>query len=74
MDRSNESVVSIRNVKHVNGGRYRCEVSGEAPDFETDFTEANMTVIGSLQSAFIIQQNLNLIDIARFAAAGSHHR
>lgn len=49
MDRSNESVVSIRNVKHTNGGRYRCEVSGEAPDFETDFIEANMTVIGSLE-------------------------
>jgi len=54
MDRSNESVVSIRNVKHVNGGRYRCEVSGEAPDFETDFTEANMTVIDLPQQGPII--------------------
>lgn len=54
MDRSNESVVTIRNIKHANSGRYRCEVSGEAPDFETDFTEANMTVIDLPQQGPII--------------------
>ena len=46
MQASNESVVSIRNAKHANAGTYRCEVSGEAPDFETDYREANMSIIG----------------------------
>ena len=43
---SNESMVSIRDVKRANTGTYRCEVSAEAPDFETDYREANMSVIG----------------------------
>jgi len=42
---SNESMVSIRDVKRANTGTYRCEVSAEAPDFETDYREANMSVI-----------------------------
>jgi len=42
---SNESVVTLRNVKHSNTGKYRCEVSGEAPDFETDYREAHMSVV-----------------------------
>lgn len=47
MMNSNESLVSIRDVKRANTGTYRCEVSGEAPDFETDYREANMSVIGN---------------------------
>ena len=46
MQHSNESVVSLRSVTHASAGTFRCEVSGEAPDFETDYREANMSVIG----------------------------
>ena len=47
MVNSNESMVTVRDVKRANSGTYRCEVSGEAPDFETDYREANMSVVGN---------------------------
>jgi len=45
MANSNESMVSIDNVQPANAGTYRCEVSGEAPEFKSDYREANMSVI-----------------------------
>lgn len=52
MGRSNESVVTIRNAQSSNTGKYRCEVSGEAPDFETDYREAHMSVVG-IKNSFL---------------------
>jgi hypothetical protein len=46
LSKSNETQVVLRNIQHSNNGTYRCEVSAEAPYFETDFKEANMSVIG----------------------------
>jgi len=54
MGNSNESVVTIRNVKSSNTGKYRCEVSGEAPDFETDYREAHMSVVDLPESGPVI--------------------
>ena len=54
MGNSNESVVTIRNVKSSNTGKYRCEVSGEAPDFETDYREAHMSVVGMKNFSFSV--------------------
>ena len=64
MDHSNESVVTIRNVKSRNTGKYRCEVSGEAPDFETDYREAHMSVVGIKNSSFNSCSTPKLVELA----------
>ena len=46
MDYSNDSHIMLRNVQYSNAGSYKCEVSGDEPIYETDYKEANMTVIG----------------------------
>ena len=38
--------VRIRNVTMSAGGKYRCEISGEAPKFKTSFATADMMVVG----------------------------
>ena len=35
-----------RQVDYSSSGAYRCEVSTEAPDFETALQSKNMTVVG----------------------------
>ncbi|XP_013792875.2 uncharacterized protein LOC106476794, partial [Limulus polyphemus] len=42
--RSNKDVVYIQDVQMSTGGRYRCEVSADAPSFRTVSTEKVMTV------------------------------
>ena len=54
MANSNESMVSIDNVQPANAGTYRCEVSGEAPEFKSDYREANMSVIGNFHHKIIV--------------------
>ncbi|EFX76190.1 hypothetical protein DAPPUDRAFT_55430 [Daphnia pulex] len=55
IQRSNLSTVYLRNIQRSNAGTYRCEVSCEGPHFETDFREANMSVIDlPLQGPIII--------------------
>lgn len=40
--------VLLRNVTLAAEGVYKCEISTEAPYFDTDYREANLTVIGKL--------------------------
>ncbi|XP_050716659.1 uncharacterized protein LOC126998713 [Eriocheir sinensis] len=42
---SHRGRVRIRNVTVSAGGKYRCEISGEAPKFKTSFATADMTVV-----------------------------
>ncbi|EGI69889.1 hypothetical protein G5I_01432 [Acromyrmex echinatior] len=44
-DESTESSVVLNNVNLTSSGRYRCEVSGEAPAFETVSDHGDMTVV-----------------------------
>ncbi|TGZ47743.1 Uncharacterized protein DBV15_07478 [Temnothorax longispinosus] len=46
-DESTESSVVLNNVNLTSSGRYRCEVSGEAPAFETVSDHGDMTVVGN---------------------------
>lgn len=48
MHNSNESVVVLSSVQLSTTGMYRCEVSGEAPYFETVTDRQHMTVVGKL--------------------------
>lgn len=38
--------MELRRVSHESTGRYRCEVSAEAPAFHTVSNHADMTVVG----------------------------
>jgi hypothetical protein len=38
--------VLLRNVTAAAEGVYKCEVSTEAPYFDTDYEEANLSVVG----------------------------
>ncbi|XP_014278010.1 uncharacterized protein [Halyomorpha halys] len=44
-DKSNMSQVTLNRVGFTSSGSYRCEVSTEAPDFETALQSKNMTVV-----------------------------
>lgn len=39
--------VSLAELSFNTSGNYRCEVSTEAPTFETTYKHSNMTVLGS---------------------------
>ena len=43
---SREGRVRIRNVTLSAEGTLRCEISGEAPEFHTEFKDVDMTVVG----------------------------
>lgn len=36
----------LKSVRHEQTGIYKCEVSADAPEFETDVVSAQMTVVG----------------------------
>lgn len=46
MHNSTESIVILNSVQLTSTGLYRCEVSGEAPFFETVTDHQRMTVVG----------------------------
>ena len=46
---SRQGRVRVRNVTVTAGGKYRCEISGEAPKFKTSFATADMIVVGKCQ-------------------------
>lgn len=46
MKESNESILVLSSVQLPTSGLYRCEVSGEAPYFETIAQDQQMTVVG----------------------------
>ncbi len=45
-DRSDSRKVHLRNLVQESTGRYRCEVSTEAPSFETASKYGDMIVVG----------------------------
>ncbi|XP_024218227.2 uncharacterized protein [Halyomorpha halys] len=45
VERSNMSQVTLGQVDYSSSGTYRCEVSTEAPDFETALQNKNMTIV-----------------------------
>lgn len=46
MDRSSESKVTLRKLALASTGRYRCEVSAEAPSFQTVSDHGDMVTVG----------------------------
>jgi len=45
LDKSSDSEVTLRDVTDSAAGTYKCEISGEAPNFWTAFEERNVTVV-----------------------------
>ncbi|KAI8043358.1 hypothetical protein M5D96_004687, partial [Drosophila gunungcola] len=43
---SSDAIVTLRNVNLQSAGRFRCEVSGEAPSFQTVTEHGDMIVVG----------------------------
>lgn len=52
MHNSTESVVILNSVQLSSTGLYRCEVSGEAPYFETVTDHQRMTVVGKYRGGY----------------------
>lgn len=46
MSQSNMNQVTLVDLRFISSGAYRCEVSTEGPNFETLFSNENMTVRG----------------------------
>lgn len=46
MKHSNESQVLLTGLKLQSSGRYRCEVSAEAPSFQTVSEHGDMVTVG----------------------------
>jgi len=54
---STQRTVLLRSVNLSSTGRYRCEVSAEAPSFQTVSDHSDMTVIGKDRWRFVIVKN-----------------
>lgn len=52
---STEKILVLRNVNLSSAGRYRCEVSAEAPSFQTVSDHADMVVVGESKVYLVIQ-------------------
>ncbi|XP_076325539.1 uncharacterized protein LOC143233293 [Tachypleus tridentatus] len=61
--RSNKDVVFIQDVQMSTGGRYRCEVSADAPSFRTVSTEKAMKVSVETGRAVRGQHNLKTVTV-----------
>jgi len=44
--KSDAHSVHLKSVRHEQTGVYKCEVSADAPFFDTDVVSAQMTVVG----------------------------
>lgn len=44
--------IQLDNLSSETSGAYRCEVSGDAPDFKLSHQTANMTVVGEWSETF----------------------
>ena len=53
MSSSDQQQVNIEDVTLESGGRYRCEVSAEAPHFQTVSDRAEMSIVGNLLASLI---------------------
>ncbi len=47
----NAGRVLLQNVTLAAEGVYKCEVSTEAPNFNTDYKESNLSIIGELTAS-----------------------
>ena len=54
MSRSGPTLVTLLSVSHLTTGRFRCEVSGQAPMFATDTKYSDMTVVDAPDSGPVI--------------------
>ena len=48
MEKSSDTEVALRGISESAAGSYKCEVSGEGPEFWTAFKERNVSVVGKL--------------------------
>ncbi|CAG7718203.1 unnamed protein product [Allacma fusca] len=58
ISKSDNHKVILKSVRHEQTGRYRCEVSADAPFFDTDVISAQMTVVE-------FPENIPLIEVAK---------
>ena len=58
--KSRETEIHLRKVDLNTTGQFRCEISGEAPLFQTAHKEGIMAVVGKI-SIYILKWNLTLI-------------
>lgn len=61
MDRSNSSRVTLTSVNFNTSGTFRCEVSADAPDFQTVHKRANMTIF----RAYINKSKVTLVQTTK---------
>lgn len=54
MNNSTENQVVLKSVNLSSTGRYRCEVSAEAPSFQTVSDHGDMVVVGKPKYAFTL--------------------
>lgn len=59
IDKSNSTEVVLKSLELSSSGTYRCEVSAEAPSFQTVFQDRDMITVGKLQCQFVIIVQLN---------------
>ena len=60
--------VYMSNVSHSAGGLFRCEVSGEAPDFLTVYAERELKVVSEsilVKESFLLFDFLSRIPVFR---------
>lgn len=62
IDKSNSNEVVLKSLKLSSSGTYRCEVSAEAPSFQTVFKDRKMITVGMLKrlcylNLFILNRN-----------------
>jgi len=46
IDKSNANIVVLNSLKLSSSGTYRCEVSAEAPSFQTVFQDKDLITVG----------------------------
>ncbi|XP_075549195.1 uncharacterized protein LOC142582935 isoform X3 [Dermacentor variabilis] len=71
LQRSNNGTVFIRNVDHLTGGNYKCEVSADAPSFKTMFVE-KLIRIDSSSTHIQVPSAMALLLLALASRAVSH--
>ena len=54
-DQSTETEIILRSVDLDTTGLFRCEISGEAPLFQTAYREAIMAVVGELNYLIVLR-------------------
>lgn len=58
---SSSTVVLLSSVQLSSSGIYRCDVSGEAPSFQTVTEHREMMVVGELTASFLFSTVLLII-------------